>query len=64
MSRQHAVCAFGCMLRLDVMSKKNYATFKQGRRLRFGMLIVLTNIRSTKVLQGVSEKSVHFVFLQ
>ena len=30
--------------------KKIQATSKQGRRLRLGMLTVLTNIRSTKVL--------------
>ena len=28
----------------------HHATSKQGRRLKFGMLTVLTNIRSTKVL--------------
>ena len=32
------------------MTISGEATFKQGRRLRFGILIVLTNIRSTKVL--------------
>ena len=33
------------------VSKKNYyATSEEGSRLRFGMLIVLTNIRSFKVL--------------
>ena len=34
--------------------KKIWATSKQGRRLRFGMLTVLTNIRSTKVLHHAS----------
>ena len=31
-----------------------YATSKQGKRMRFGMLNVLTNIRSTKVLHHAS----------
>ena len=30
----------------------HHATSKQGRRLKFGMLTVLTNIRSTKVLMS------------
>ena len=32
------------------VKKKFQVTSKQGRRLKFGMLTVLTNIRSTKVL--------------
>ena len=36
-----------------VSSKKN-SGHKQGRRLRFGMLAALTNIRSTKVLHHAS----------
>ena len=36
------------------LSKKIQVTSKQGMRLRFGMLIVLTNIRSTKVLHHTS----------
>ena len=38
------VCMFVCV------SKKYQNTSKRDRRLRFGMLTVLTNIRSTKVL--------------
>ena len=34
--------------------KKFYDTSKQGRRLRFGMLTVLTNIRSIKLLHHAS----------
>ena len=37
----------------DLWWKTNFggeATSKQGRKLKFGMLIVLTNIRSTKML--------------
>ena len=33
------------------MTVGGMATSKQGRRLRFGMFTVLTNIRSTKALQ-------------
>ena len=36
------------------VKKKIQATSKQGMRLRFGMLIALTNIRSTKVLHDAS----------
>ena len=45
-----------CPFRQSVSSvKKNFqATSKQGRRLRFGMLTALTNIRSTKVLHHAS----------
>ena len=39
---------------LCVCPKKSQATYKQGRRLKFGMLTVLTNIRSTKVLHHAS----------
>ena len=46
-------CAFVCML-CYVCPKKNSNTSKQGRRLRFGMLTVLTNMRSTKVLYNAS----------
>ena len=38
-----------------VCQKKFYDTSKQGRRLSFGMLTVLTNIRSTKVLWLVED---------
>ena len=53
--RQHAASIIGficksVLLLSLVCQKKNYATSKQGRRLRFGMLTVLTNIRSTKAL--------------
>ena len=40
--------------RVCVCQKKYEATSKQGRRLRFGMLTVVTNIRTTKVLHHVS----------
>merc|ERR1712121_241276 len=41
-------------LLVSCVEKKIQATSKQGRRLRFGMLIALTNIRSTKVLHHAS----------
>ena len=47
----HYVCMYVCYV---CVSKKFWATSKQGRRLRFGMLTVLTNIRSTKVLHHTS----------
>ena len=34
--------------------KQSKATYEQGRRVKFGMLTVLTNIRSTKVLHHAS----------
>ena len=46
------LCAFVCLL--ICLSKKFVATSKQGR-LRFGMLTVLTNVRSTKVLWQVED---------
>ena len=53
--RQHAASIYGFVRQFCfVCRKKIYATSKQGRRLRFGMLTVLTNIRSTKVLHHVS----------
>ena len=45
--------AFSVMLRF-VCKKKIQTTSKEGRRLRFGILIALTNIRSTKVLHHAS----------
>ena len=39
---------------VSCVNKNIYATSKQGRRLRFGMLTVLTNLRSTKVLNHAS----------
>ena len=50
--RQHAASIYGFVRDVTfVTSKKNVnATSKQGRRLKFGMLTVLTNIRSTNVL--------------
>ena len=54
--RQHAVSIYGFVrpfirfISFVDSKKKIQATSKQGRRLRFGMLTVLTNIRSTKVL--------------
>ena len=56
--RQHAASIYGfvryvCYVTY-VCKKKCQATSKQGRRLRFGMLTVLTNIRSTKVLHHAS----------
>ena len=50
--RQHAASIYGFVR--YVRRKKMQATSKQGRRLRFGMFIVLTNIRSTKVLHHES----------
>ena len=41
----HALC---------IMHHASYATSKQGKRLRFGMLTVLRNSRSTKVLHPAS----------
>ena len=43
-----------CVSQLVCFVKKIQATSKQGRRLRFGMLTALTNIRSTKVLHHAS----------
>ena len=49
---QHAASKYG-FVRLLVsfvcLAKNLYATSKQGRRLSFGMLTVITNIRSTIV---------------
>ena len=45
--RPLCVCLCVCVKKV---SKKFDATSKQGRRLKLGMLTVLTNIRSTKVL--------------
>ena len=47
----------------SVCQKKISATSKQGRRLRFGMLTVLTNIRSTKVLHHASCIKHHASFI-
>ena len=55
--RQHAASGYGFVRFVSFVSfvaKKIEATSKQGRRLRFGMLTVLTNIRSTKVLHHAS----------
>ena len=41
-------------MRQFVSSKNCYASSKQGRRLRFGKLTILTNIRSTMVLHHAS----------
>ena len=54
--RQHAASLYG-FVRQSVsqsVKKKIQATSKQARRLRFGILTVLTNIRSTKVLHHAS----------
>ena len=50
--RQHAASIYGFVRQFISLfrPKKIQAISKQGRRLRFGMLSVLTNIRSTKVL--------------
>ena len=49
---QHIFLGFVRLSVMYVTSKKQTfkATSKQGRRRKFGMLTVLTNIRSTKVL--------------
>ena len=47
---QPSVSIYNFLCFVFMYVKKIYDTFKQGRRLSFGMLIVLTNIRSTKVL--------------
>ena len=52
--RQYAVSIYGFvrpLVSFACLSKTNCATSSQGRRLRFGMLMltVLTNIRSSKV---------------
>ena len=54
--RQHAASIYGFVRLLVclVSSKKNQATSKQGRRLKFSMLTALTNIRSAKVLHHAS----------
>ena len=55
--RQHAASIYGFVRQSVcqfVSSKIFYATSKQGRRLSFGMLTYLTNIRSTKVLHHAS----------
>ena len=56
--RQHAASIYGFVrfvsFVLFVEEKKIQATSKQGGRLRFGMLTVLTNIRSTKLLHHAS----------
>ena len=42
------------------------ATSKQGRKLRFGMLTVLTNIRSIKVLSSwfIFRTSIEFILIK
>ena len=49
-----ALCVSQLVSLVSFVKKKISATSKQGRRLRFGMLIALTNIRSTKVLHHAS----------
>ena len=44
----HAALMYGFVCQF-VLSKNFYATSKQGRRLRFGMLNLLTKMRSTKM---------------
>ena len=53
--RQHIASIYGFFRQsVSFVKKKNQATSKQGMRLNFGMLIALTNIRSTKVLHHAS----------
>ena len=58
--RQHAASIYGFVRYITLrtfrtcVKKKIQATSKQGWRLRFGMLTILTNIRSTKVLHHAS----------
>ena len=60
--RQHAASIYGFVtlryVALRYVKKKFQATSKQGRRLRFGMLTVVTNIRSTKVLLAMPHSDI------